>query len=129
MNDYSETGAGAAGLGVGGLEGTTATVAAGARFLSLIGSNVFGRQSQGELRLQVAQDIGDTRTRADVGFTGLPQYRTGVRGAELGTTSLQFGAGLSIPSGEQGTIFAEANGDIRSGATSINGSLGFRYNF
>ena len=129
MNDYSETGAGAAGLGVGGLEGTTATVAAGARFLSLIGSNVFGRQSQGELRLQVAQDMGDTRTRADVGFTGLPQYRTGVRGAELGTTSLQFGAGLSIPSGEQGTIFAEANGDIRSGATSINGSLGFRYNF
>ncbi|WPX39951.1 hypothetical protein QET93_010450 [Akkermansia sp. N21116] len=129
MNDYSETGAGAAGLGVGGLEGTTATVAAGARFLSLIGSNVFGRQSQGELRLQVAQDMGDTRTRADVGFTGLPQYRTGVRGAELGTTSLQFGAGLSIPSGEQGTIFAEANGDIRSGATSINGSLGYRYNF
>ncbi len=129
VDDYDETGAGNAGLRVSGLEGTTASVAVGGRLMGIIGGNVFGRESLGELRLQVAQDMGDSRSEANVGFLANPGYSRTVKGAKAGTTGIQFGAGLSLPSGEQGTIFLDATADIRSGMTSASGSVGYRYNF
>ena len=129
IDAYEESGAGNAGLKVGDMKWTTATIAVGSRLLGLIGSNVFGRETLGELRVQVAQDIGDDRGESDVSFLGNPGYGRTVKGADIGKTGLQVGAGLSLPTGTNGTIFVEANADIRSGATSANGSLGYRYNF
>ena len=50
-------------------------------------------------------------------------------GAKVGSTAFQIGAGLSVPVGTQGVIFVDGNADIRSGSSSINGSIGYRYNF
>ena len=127
--NYDETGAGNAGLRVSGLEGTSATVSVGGRLMGIVGGNVFGRESLGELRVQVAQDLGDTRSEGNVGFLSNPGFSRKVKGNKAGTTGLQFGAGLSLPSGDQGTIFVDATADIRSGMTSASGSIGYRYNF
>jgi formylmethanofuran dehydrogenase subunit C len=34
-----------------------------------------------------------------------------------------------VPVGTQGTIFVNGNADIRNGASSLNGSIGYRYDF
>ncbi len=129
VNDYDESGAGNAGLHISDLEGTTATVSLGGRLMGLGGSNIFGRESLGELRLQVAQDLGDTQNEGSVGFLAAPSFSRTVKGSKAGTTAIQCGAGLNIPSGDQGSIFLEANLDFRSRMTSVNGSVGYRYNF
>ncbi|WPX40938.1 hypothetical protein QET93_002315 [Akkermansia sp. N21116] len=129
VDDYTEEGAGSAGLRAGGMDATTGTVSAGVRWMGLTGGNLFGRESLAEVRAQVSQDFGDTRNEAQVGFVGVPGFSRGVKGSKAGTTGLQFGAGLSIPTGDQGTIFVEANADLRSRMTSANGSIGYRYNF
>ena len=129
MDGYTETGAGNAGLNVGKQEWTTGTVALGGRWMGLVGSNVFGREALAEFRINAAQDMGDRRGQANVGLLANPAYTQTVRGAKVGMTALQIGAGLSVPVGTQGTIFVDGNADFRNGANSINGSVGYRYNF
>lgn len=130
MDGYRESGsAGNAGLRVEDQELTTAAVAVGARLSGLIGANVFGREALGEVRVNVSQDMGDRRGEANVGFLADPSYTRPVYGAKVGSTAFQIGAGLSVPVGTQGVIFVDGNADIRSGSSSINGSIGYRYNF
>ena len=129
MDGYTETGAGNAGLNVGKQEWTTGTVALGGRWMGLAGSNLFGREALVEFRANVAQDMGDRRGEANVGFLANPGYTQSVRGAKVGTTALQVGAGISVPVGTQGTIFVNGNADVRDGASSLNGSVGYRYDF
>ena len=130
MDGYRESGsAGNAGLKVEDQELTTAAVAVGARLSGLMGSNVFGREALGEVRVNVSQDMGDRRGQANVGFLADPSYTRPVYGAKVGSTAFQIGAGLSVPVGTQGVIFVDGNADIRSGSSSINGSIGYRYNF
>ena len=129
MDGYTETGAGNAGLNVGKQEWTTGTVALGGRWMGLIGSNIFGREALAEFRVNAAQDMGDRRGKTGVGFLANPGYTQTVRGAKVGTTALQIGAGLSVPVGTQGTVFINGNADFRDGANSVNGSVGYRYDF
>lgn len=130
MDGYSESGsAGNAGLRVEEQKLTTAAVAVGARLSGLLGSNLFGREALGEVRANVSQDMGDRRGQANVGFLADPSYTRPVYGAKAGATAFQVGVGLSIPVGTQSVIFADGNADIRSGSSSINGSIGYRYNF
>jgi hypothetical protein len=104
-------------------------VALGARWLGLVGSNIFGREALAELRVNAAQDMGDSQGKTDVSLIGKPGFTQTVRGAKVGTTALQVGAGLSIPVGLQSTIYCNGNADIRSGASALNATLGLRYNF
>lgn len=130
MDGYSESGtAGNAGLKVEDQELTTAALAVGARLSGLIGSNIFGREALGEVRVNVSQDMGDRRGEANVGFLANPGYTRPVYGAKVGSTAFQVGAGVSVPVGTQGIIFVDGNADIRSGSTSVNGSIGYRYDF
>ncbi len=130
MDGYRESGsAGNAGLRVEDQELTTAAAAVGARLSGLLGSNVFGREALGEVRVNVSQDMGDRRGQANVGFLADPSYTRPVYGAKVGSTAFQIGVGLSVPVGTQGVIFVDGNADIRSGSSSINGSIGYRYNF
>ena len=129
MDGYTETGAGNAGLNVGKQEWTTGTVALGGRWMGLIGSNIFGREALAEFRVNAAQDMGDRRGEANVALLGNPGFTQRVRGAKVGMTALQIGAGLSVPVGTQGTIFVDGNADFRDGANSVNGSIGYRYDF
>ncbi len=129
MDGYRETGAGNMGLNVDKQELTTGTLALGGRWMGLVGSNLFGREALAELRVNAAQDLGDDRGETAVGFLANPGYTQQVRGAKVGRTALQIGAGLSVPVGTQGTIFVNGNADIRNGASSLNGSIGYRYDF
>ena len=129
MDGYTETGAGNAGLNVGKQEWTTGTVALGGRWMGLIGSNIFGREALAEFRVNAAQDMGDRRGETNVALLGNPGFMQSVRGARVGTTALQIGAGLSVPVGTQGTVFVNGNADFRDGANSVNGSIGYRYDF
>ncbi|WP_418386376.1 autotransporter outer membrane beta-barrel domain-containing protein, partial [Akkermansia sp.] len=129
MDGYTETGAGNMGLNVGKQELTTGTVALGGRWMGLVGSNIFGREALAEFRVNAAQDMGDRRGEANVALLGNPGFTQRVRGAKVGMTALQIGAGLSVPVGTQGTIFVDGNADFRDGANSVNGSVGYRYDF
>ena len=129
MDGYTETGAGNAGLNVGKQEWTTGTVALGGRWMGLIGSNIFGREALAEFRVNAAQDMGDRRGETNVALLGNPGFMQSVRGTKVGTTALQIGAGLSVPVGTQGTVFINGNADFRDGANSVNGSVGYRYDF
>ena len=129
MDGYTETGAGNAGLNVGKQEWTTGTVALGGRWMGLVGSNIFGREALAEFRVNAAQDMGDRRGETNVALLGNPGFMQSVRGAKVGTTALQIGAGLSVPVGTQGTVFINGNADFRDGANSVNGSIGYRYDF
>ena len=129
MDGYEETGAGNAGLNVGRQDWTTGTVALGGRWMGLIGSNIFGREALGEIRVNAAQDLGDRRGETNVSLLGNPGFTQSVRGAKAGRTALQLGAGLSVPVGTKGTIFVNGNADIRDGSSSVNGSVGYRYDF
>ena len=129
MDGYTETGAGNAGLNVGKQEWTTGTVALGGRWMGLIGSNIFGREAPAEFRVNAAQDMGDRRGETNVALLGNPGFMQSVRGTKVGTTALQIGAGLSVPVGTQGTVFINGNADFRDGANSVNGSVGYRYDF
>ena len=129
MDGYTETGAGNAGLNVGKQEWTTGTVALGGRWMGLVGSNIFGREALAEFRVNAAQDMGDRRGETNVALLGNPGFMQSVRGTKVGTTALQIGAGLSVPVGTQGTVFINGNVDFRDGANSVNGSVGYRYDF
>ena len=129
MDGYRETGAGNAGLSVDKQEWTTGTLALGGRWMGLVGSNLFGREALAELRVNAAQDLGDRRGEANVGLLGNPGLLQRVRGAKVGRTAVQIGAGLSVPVGTRGTVFVDGNADIRNGASSLNGSIGYRYDF
>ena len=129
MDGYEETGAGNAGLNVGRQDWTTGTLALGGRWMGLVGSNIFGRESLAEIRVNAAQDLGDRRGETNVSLLGNPGFAQSVRGAKAGTTALQLGAGLSVPVGTKGTIYVNGNADIRDGSSSVNGSVGYRYDF
>ena len=129
MDGYRETGAGSMGLNVDKQELTTGTLALGGRWMGLVGSNLFGREALVELRVNAAQDLGDRRGEANVGLLGNPGLLQRVRGAKVGRTAVQIGAGLSVPVGTRGTVFVDGNADIRNGASSVNGSIGYRYDF
>ncbi|MFQ7015851.1 MAG: autotransporter domain-containing protein [Akkermansia sp.] len=129
MDGYRETGAGSMGLNVDKQERTTGTLALGGRWMGLVGSNLFGREALVELRVNAAQDLGDRRGEANVGLLGNPGLLQRVRGAKVGRTAVQIGAGLSVPVGTRGTVFVDGNADIRNGASSVNGSIGYRYDF
>ena len=129
MDGYEETGAGNAGLNVGRQDWTTGTLALGGRWMGLVGSNIFGREALAEIRVNAAQDLGDRRGETNVSLLGNPGFAQSVRGAKMGTTALQLGAGLSVPVGTKGTIYVNGNADIRDGSSALNGSIGYRYDF
>ena len=129
MDGYEETGAGNAGLNVGRQDWTTGTLALGGRWMGLVGSNIFGREALAEIRVNAAQDLGDRRGETNISLLGNPGFAQSVRGAKVGTTALQLGAGLSVPVGTKGTIYVNGNADIRDGSSALNGSVGYRYDF
>lgn len=129
VDGYNETGAGDAGLHVNNMDSTTGTIGFGARLMGTGGSNLFGREVLGELRAMVVQNVGDDISTANVGFMHNPGLNARVRGAKVGSTGAQLGGGLSIPVGVKGSVYVDVNADLRSGATSVNGNIGYRYNF
>lgn len=131
LDGYTEGGDTArdAALRVGKQDMTVGAVALGVRLAGQLSEDALGRAAFGEFRVNVAQDMGDQRSRAGVGFIGMPGSSETVRGAKEGRTALQLGAGLTVPVAGQSSLFFDVNADFRAHATSVNGSVGYRYDF
>ncbi len=129
VKGYDETGAGNAGLRVNKMDMTTTTLGLGGRWIGLFGANLFGRESVGQFRANVSQELGDNRGKANVAFLGNAGYSQEIIGAKAGTTALQLGASISTPINQNSSVFMEANADFRSKQNSVNGSIGYRYDF
>jgi outer membrane autotransporter protein len=92
--------------------------------------NATGRDVTGEFRLEVVQSMGDTQAEADVRFAELPgSLAQKVEGAELGSTGIRFGAGISVPVSQQGNVYGNAQAEFRSGSSVVNAAIGFQYSF
>lgn len=120
---------GGLGMRVEDMDSTYGKIALGGRLMGVLGSNIFGREVTGECRLLVAQEIGDRRASADVSPVGAPGIGFRVNGSEAGSTAVQVGAGISIPVGYQGSIFADVDAEFRSRMNSVGGSVGYRMTF
>ncbi len=116
MDGYDERGAGGAGLHVGEQESTLTTLTAGARFLSQCGESALGRAVMLEMRVNVAVDMGDRRSEADVSFLGDRGYSGRVRSAETGAVGAQLGASVSVPVSSSTSIYVNGEADLRSGS-------------
>ncbi len=128
LRAYSETQGGNAGLHYGSQEMTTGTFALGARLTTPIGENVFNRPGTWSFRANVAQDVGDKYSSANVGFLGRVASGT-VRSAKVGSTALQLGMGLAVPVCADGTLFFDAHADFRSRQNSVHGGVGYAWSF
>ena len=116
MDGYDEGGAGDAGLHVGEQESTLTMLTAGARFLSQCGEEAFGRAAVLEMRANVAVDMGDRRSEADVSFLGDRGQSERVRSAETGAVGAQLGASVSVPVSSSTSIYVNGEADLRSGS-------------
>ncbi len=105
------------------------TAGIGARWQVVLAEDVYERLAFLELRARLVQDFGDRTNKVRVNFAALPQQSFTLKGADTGRTGFQFGAGLSVPVGVATTLFADADADFRSGAASVGGSVGVRYQF
>lgn len=127
MDGFTETGG--LGMSVDDMDSTYGTVGLGARLRGELSDNLMGRACLGELRVQVVQNLGDRKTTAALAPVGAPGAGFRVNGAREGATGVQIGAGLTIPVGYTGSVFADVNADFRSRAGSVNGSIGYRLAF
>ncbi len=130
MGDFTETGSiGNAGICADTEDYFYGTVGLGLRYQVVLAENVYERVSFLELRARAVQDFGDETNELSVNYAGLSGQSFTVKGADVGRTGFQFGAGLSMPIGGYTTFFADVDADIRSGATSVGGSVGLRFEF
>lgn len=129
IDSYTETGSGDMAMRVDGLNATHGRAGIGARLMGVIGTGAMGRESYGELRIQGVQDYGDRTNKADIAFATIPGQPMTVTGAKVGRTGIQIGAGIALPVSQGGSIYADVDADFRSKASSVAGSLGYRYNF
>lgn len=127
MDGFTETGD--MWMTVDDMDSTYGTLGLGGRLRGELSDNLVGRPAFGELRVQLVQLLGDRQSKASLTPTGVPGAGFHTNGAKEGATGVQIGAGISIPVGYTGSVFADVNADFRSKANSINGSIGFRVSF
>ncbi|MGN0837404.1 MAG: autotransporter outer membrane beta-barrel domain-containing protein, partial [Akkermansia sp.] len=118
-------------LKVDDTELTRVSFGLGARLQAVVGENVYNRSSILELRALLKLDAGDRKGSTDVSLAALQGAGThSVRSAESGVVGGEFGAGLTVPVGDEGgNIFADASVELRADYTNVNAVLGYRVNF
>lgn len=127
MDGFTESGG--LGMSVDDMDSTYGTVGLGARLRGELSSNLTGRASMGELRVQVVQLLGDRKTTAALSPAGSARRRIPRERSQGRSHRRAGGAGITIPVGYTSSIFAVVNADFRSRATSFNGSIGYRLTF
>ncbi len=129
VDSYDEEGSDAA-LRAGSQSYDALTFGLGARAQAAVGENLYNRTSIFEARALLKLDAGDREGEADVSMLHGGPAVGSVRSAELGAVGIELGAGLTVPIGqESGSLFFDASAEIRSGATDVNGTVGYRINF
>ena len=129
LGGYTESGADGAGLIVGRQKQSATTLALGARWLGQLGERIFGRAAQTELRVNAAEDLGDTRGEADVALRANAANVRRVQGTKIGRTALQAAAGISLPTGDHTQLYLHTVGELREQANNWNVTVGFRKSF
>lgn len=129
MSNYSESGADGAGLHVSDQSRTVATLTLGTRWITELNADTLGKSAVLELSAAIAQDMGDTRSTANVALLGNPTTQAHVQGAESGNTSCRLGAGIWIPMGDATKAFINGYADLRSGNTLWNVNAGVQFTF
>ncbi len=101
----------------------------GVRWIADLNPSAIARPIHTMLGVGVAQDVGDSRSEADVALQMQPGEVASIRSAEAGSTSLQLEAGISVPIATSTLIYLNGRGDIRSNASSWSVGLGVRHAF
>ncbi len=129
VDGYEEEGSDAA-LRADSQSYDTLTLGLGARAQAAIGENIYNRTSILEGRALLKVDAGDREGEAEVSMLHGGPAIGKVRSAELGAVGLELGAGLTVPVGQEGgSLFFDVSAEIRSGASDVNGTMGYRINF
>ncbi len=101
----------------------------GARYESVVGTSVYNRSSVLSLRALCVVDAGSRRAASEVSLLGTDEA-VRVQGAEAGAVGAQLGFGISIPlRRDVAELFLNVDADLRSGMSSGNASLGYRFAF
>lgn len=129
MSGWSEFCADGMGLSVGDQDVTLARLGLGLRWIYAASSSITNSELRTELAAGFAQDFGDKRSEANVAFAANPGVTGSIYGAEEGQSSLQLDASLALPVTDSTLIYANAHGDLRSGAYSWSVGLGVRHAF
>ncbi len=130
MDGFSEKNAGGVGLTTEKQTRDTITLGLGLRWLAAINSaKAVNRTVSTEVHANVAQDMGDRRSMANVALLADPSYTQNVYGSKAGSTAFQFGAGVNVPMTPNSQIYVNAGGELREHANAWNAALGVRMGF
>ncbi len=130
MDGFSEKNAGNVGLTTEKQTRDTVTLGLGLRWLAAINSaKALNRTVSTEVHANVAQDMGDRRSVANVALLADPSYTQNVYGSKAGSTAFQFGAGVNVPMTPNSQIYVNAGGELREHANAWNAALGVRMGF
>ncbi len=130
MDGFSEKNAGNVGLAAEKQTRDTVTLGLGLRWLAAINSaKAVNRTVSTEVHANVAQDMGDRRSVANVALLADPNFTQSVYGSKTGSTAFQFGAGVNVPVTPNSQIYVNAGGELREHANAWNAALGVRMGF
>ncbi len=130
MDGFSEGNAGNVGLTTEKQTRDTVTLGLGLRWLAAINSaKAINRTVTTELHANVAQDMGDRRSVANMALLADPNFTQNVYGSKAGSTAFQFGAGVNVPMTPNSQIYVNAGGELREHANAWNAALGVRMGF
>ena len=129
IDAYTENGGNAA-LNVGEQSYSTITFGAGARLQAAVGSRLWNRTGLLEGRALVKVDAGDRQGEVETAFASAPEAPHGrVKSAERGAVGVELGAGITVPTGATGSVFADFSAELRADYTNLNATLGYKINF
>lgn len=128
IDAYTETGSDAA-LRIGKQDSNNVIFGFGARMQGIVGEQWLNTPAIMEARILGKALVGARAGKAHVSIPGVAAQST-VRGAEPSAIGLELGMGFNIPLGSNlGSIFTDFTAEFYQDQNSVNGTLGYRFNF
>lgn len=131
IDGFSEKGAGNAGLTVDSKTQSLCTAGVGVRFsreyFALDESAARGRF---EVRAMVLQDLAEMDADLTARYQGMTSRDSfSLSGTAPGSFGILVGAGIVHPLGDQTSVFADVDGEFRSGENGVRANIGLKYQF
>lgn len=131
IDGFSEKGAGNAGLTVDSKKQSLCTAGVGVRFsreyFALDESAARGRF---EVRAMVLQDLAEMDADLTARYQGMTSRDSfSLSGTAPGSFGFLVGAGIVHPLGDQTSVFADVDGEFRSGENGVRANIGLKYQF
>ncbi len=129
INGYTEDTSSDAALIVGDQDNSYFTVGIGVQYDTIIGAQIYNRESLLFTRIMLNVDAGDRTVEADVKLAAMDGSTQTIKGTEPGAVGLEFGLGLDVPVSESSSLFIDASCEFRSEMTDISAGIGYRFSF